>query len=55
MVLMQRPDGGRTWVHESRVEEYQGRGFRFPAPPAPPEPAPKAEKPTEKKRTTKKK
>ena len=33
MVLMTRPDGGQTWVHESRVEEYRGRGFSLPAAP----------------------
>lgn len=31
---MTRPDGGKTWVHESRVEEYRGRGFTVPAAPA---------------------
>ena len=30
---MTRPDGGQTWVHESRVEEYRGRGFSVPAAP----------------------
>jgi hypothetical protein len=37
MILLRRPDGGETWVHESRLEEYQARGFIFPAPPQKPE------------------
>lgn len=35
MIILQRPDGGRCWVHESRVNEYLGKGFApFPAPQA---------------------
>ena len=37
MILLKRPDGGETWVHESRLEEYQARGFTIPAPPQKPE------------------
>lgn len=40
MILMTRPDGGQTWVHESRLEEYRERGFAIPA-------SPRAEKPRE--------
>lgn len=50
MILMTRPDGGQTWVHESRVDEYIGRGFQIPLPPREPEPAPK---PEPKKKTAK--
>lgn len=28
MVKLINPAGGVTWVHESRVSEYQARGFR---------------------------
>jgi len=37
MILLRRPDGGETWVHESRIEEYQARGFTIPAPPPKPD------------------
>jgi hypothetical protein len=37
MILLKRPDGGETWVHESRLEDYQARGFTLPAPPPKPE------------------
>ena len=33
MICLTRPDGGRTWVHESRLDEYLGRGFKIPSPP----------------------
>ena len=33
MICLTRPDGGQTWVHESRLDEYLGRGYRFPSPP----------------------
>ena len=53
MIRMTRPDGGHTWVHESRVDEYMGRGFRIPSPvrePVPePEPAHKPKKKAKKK------
>jgi hypothetical protein len=49
MVLMTRPDGGQTWVHESRVEEYRGRGFTVPGDPVKDE---KAEPTVAKKKTT---
>lgn len=52
MILMTRPDGGQTWVHESRLEEYKKRGFSIPT-------SPRAEKPREdapvRKKTTRKK
>ena len=48
MITLIRPDGGRTWVHESRLDEYLGRGFKLPSP-APAEPA----APTAAKRTRK--
>lgn len=44
MILLKRPDGGETWVHESRLEEYQARGFTLPAPPQKPEEEPKKRK-----------
>ena len=34
--------GGETWVHESRLDEYLARGFKFAAPPMPAPPKPKA-------------
>ena len=33
MICLTRPDGGRTWVHESRLDEYLGRGFALTSPP----------------------
>lgn len=50
MILLTRPDGGQTWVHESRIEEYRKRGFYIPASRRE---APKAETPV--KKTTRKK
>lgn len=42
MVKLINPNGGETWVHESRVEEYQARGFKqAPPPPPPPKKKPK--------------
>ena len=32
MICLTRPDGGRTWVHESRLEEYLGRGYQALSP-----------------------
>ena len=52
MILVENPLGGRSWVHESRLDEYLGKGFNLPSPP-PGMPAP-AEKPAAKKRSTKK-
>ena len=46
MILMIRPDGGSSYIHESRIDEYRERGFKLPAPPKP------AEKPETKKRKT---
>lgn len=53
MILLTRPDGGQTWVHESRVEEYRKRGFYIPAPP--PREKPKEDAPVVTKKTTRKK
>ena len=54
MILMTRPDGGHTWVHESRVDEYTGRGFRIPSPARAPKPEPEpVKKPAAKKKTAK--
>ena len=50
MILLTRPEGGTTWVHESRLDEYLGRGFKLPSPP-PEMPAP-AKQPASKKRST---
>lgn len=54
MLKMVNPCGGFTWVHESRLDEYEARGFKL-APPPPvetviegftaPKPAPKKRKP----------
>ena len=33
MICLTRPDGGRSWVHESRLAEYLGRGFMLTSPP----------------------
>lgn len=33
MIILVRPDGGETYVHESRLDEYLERGFRLPDPP----------------------
>ena len=52
MIPLIRPDGGETFVHESRLDEYLGRGFRLLARSRTPE---QAEKPAAKpaKKTTK--
>ena len=57
MICLTRPDGGRTWVHESRLDEYLGRGFRLTSPPQAEPAAVKATaapKKTTKRSTTKK-
>jgi hypothetical protein len=52
MIVLIRPDGGETFVHESRLDEYLGRGFRLPSPPSAPKQAAKpAAKPAAKKTT----
>ncbi|MBR2583631.1 MAG: hypothetical protein IKD61_09585 [Oscillospiraceae bacterium] len=48
MLLLIRPGGGETYVHESRLDEYLGRGFHLPDAPRPPQPA---KKPAAKKQT----
>lgn len=49
MISLVRPDGGRTWVHESRLDEYLGRGFKLPSPSPEPElPAAAPKKPRRK-------
>lgn len=52
MILMLRPGGGTTYVHESRVDEYTARGYSIPAPVRAQAPAPEK---TPAKKTTKKK
>jgi len=42
MLKLINPRGGETWVHESRLDEYLARGFKFAAPPMPAPPEPKA-------------
>ena len=57
MICLTRPDGGRTWVHESRLDEYLGRGFKLPSLPQADPAATKATaapKKTTKRSTTKK-
>ena len=57
MICLTRPDGGRTWVHESRLDEYLGRGFVLTSPPQAEPAAVKATaapKKTTKRSTTKK-
>jgi len=41
MLKLINPRGGETWVHESRLDEYLARGFRFAMPPMPAPPEPK--------------
>ena len=57
MLRMVNPGGGFTFVHESRLDEYEARGFKL-APPPLPEPKPvvgfTAPKPAPKKRKPKK-
>ena len=38
--LVNPSSGGETWVHESRLDEYLARGFKFyePPPVSPPPP-----------------
>lgn len=53
MLRMVNPGGGFTFVHESRLDEYEARGFTLAPPPEPkpvvgftaPKPAPKKRKP----------
>ena len=55
MLKLINPRGGETWVHESRLDEYLARGFKFAAPPMPAPPKPKAESKTDTpKKSTKK-
>ena len=53
MIKLINPGGGETWVHESRLDEYLARGFRFAAPPMPEPPKNVPESGT--KKTTRKK
>lgn len=48
MILMIRPGGGSTYVHESRADEYLARGFSIPAPVRAPEPEPEKRPATKK-------
>ena len=50
--LVNPSSGGETWVHESRLDEYIARGFRFAEPPPPV--APRGQNPTPAKKTAKK-
>ena len=46
MIRLVNPlNGGDTWVHESRLEEYLAKGFKLPAAPEPPKPEKPARKP----------
>jgi len=36
MVKLINPNGGETWVHETRIPEYQARGYSLAPPPPPP-------------------
>ena len=38
--LVNPSSGGETWVHESRLDEYLARGFKFYEPPPPVSPPP---------------
>ena len=49
MILMRRPGGGTTYVHESRVDEYTERGYSIPAPVRAPKTEPEPEKKPAKK------
>ena len=39
MVRLDNPLGGKTWVHESRLEEYLEMGYTLTPPPMPEKPA----------------
>lgn len=58
MLKMVNPGGGFSWIHESRLDEYEARGFKL-APPPPVEPKPiegfTVPKPAPKKRKSTKK
>ena len=58
MLKLVNPAGGFSWIHESRLDEYEARGFKL-APPPPVEPRPVEgfvpKKPAAKKRSTKNK
>lgn len=44
MVKLIAPNGGETWVHETRIDEYLARGYNLaPPPPPPPKKKPKKE------------
>ena len=53
--LINPNSGGETWVHESRLDEYLARGFKFAAPPMPAPPKPKAVSPSDTPKKTAKK
>ena len=58
MLKLINPAGGFSWIQESRLDEYEARGFKL-APPPPVEPSLAKEsgttkKPPAKKRTAKK-
>ena len=36
MVKLIAPTGGESWVHETRLDEYQARGYKVAPPPPPP-------------------
>ena len=56
MLRMVNPGGGFTFVHESRLDEYEARGFKLAPPPLEPKPVVgfTAPKPAPKKRKPKK-
>jgi len=50
MIRLVNPlNGGDTWVHESRLEEYLTRGYKLPPAPEPPKPKPVTRKKAEPK------
>ena len=55
MIKLINTRGGETWVHESRLDEYLARGFRFAVPPMPAPPKPKAVSPSDTPKKTRKK
>ena len=53
MLKMVNPGGGFSWIHESRLDEYEARGFKLAPPPF--EPPKDLPKPAPKKRKSPKK
>ena len=54
MICMIRPDGGRFWVHESRVDEYKEAGFTLASPPEKAPPVEPVKRPPSRKKPIKK-